>query len=244
MLACPRVLAERQSRHFRSMTAGTRRDSFLSTLERKFGRVRKLDINKGRHGLVEHAGACDGRTPRSSAPESEARDSEIVVEPEHILATCRVHDREAHRVGIADGMIREAVEPFPSRSVVLGVGEVDGEPLTRDEMIQRVQRRPGSGLEQQEPVDFCDDQVTRVESNASFGRLPEQRLGFGVMLIARADQRDPSATIDERAFGTACAHARPPVGRDTARPAPRRRSGSDIGRSARSRLAEGRRSSR
>ncbi|HZF29167.1 MAG TPA: hypothetical protein VE907_08630 [Gammaproteobacteria bacterium] len=88
-------------------------------------------------------------------------------------------------------------------------GEVNRYARARPDPVEPSQRRLEARSEQGEAMDLCDDEVRRNEPDPPFDRGAKQPIGFGVILVAPAAQRDPRAAINEQssegAFGRLCA---------------------------------------
>ena len=108
---------------------------------------------------------------------------------------------EADRVGVGDGLVGEAFEPDPGGAVMLGAGEDDREHGAGLEAVERPRGGANAGAVEQEPVSLGEHQIGREQSNPASGRRAKHRVGFGVVLILSADERDPGAAIDEQPSG-------------------------------------------
>lgn len=114
-----------------------------------------------------------------------------------MLALRRRHDGEAHGIRIGDRSRRQAREPATRLLVISSGREMHDDAWARVDTVERARRRLAAGAEQREPVNFRNDQVRRDEPQTPPYRLAEQAIGFGVVLIPPAAQRDPGAAIDE-----------------------------------------------
>lgn len=197
-------------------------------------RLRDLGIRHLRQ-VLEEPKATRPAPPKSQAsvariPELEAGHEKIVIEPEGHGALRLLHDREAHRVGVGDALVRQPSEPG-TRGGVMGGGRKD-EPHDRARLDTFERRRRGTrtGAEQEQSMHLGQYEGRRQHRDAVANRPTKQGVGPLVVLVACAQQRDPRATIDEDAAwvcwsGAGACHDRPVVVR-------RRRSRRDAGRNA------------
>src|SRR5216117_727816 len=183
-------------------------------------------------------GDCRARLWEPTPVEPEPRPREVTVEAHRRGAPRRLHDGEADGVRVIDGPASQPFEPEPRRSVMLGGGELDDREGARLEPVQRARRRPCARPEEQEPVHLGEDQVRGDQTDALRRRAAKHRVRFSVVAVARAQQRNPGAAIDEQPIGRAAS------GPGAGPISPQRTPPGGTGRTARCSLAGVHRSSR
>ena len=94
------------------------------------------------------------------------------------------------------------VDPVARACVSISASELDRDARARVDLLQRSSCRANTGAKQRQPVDLRDDQVRGDEGNPTADGLVEESIGFDVILVAPAPQRDPGAAIDEQPSGT------------------------------------------
>src|SRR3989454_2518083 len=155
----------------------------------------------GRDGRAAATAALgSGSRPRQSV---NPRPREVTLEAHRRGAPRRLHDGEADGVRVIDGPASQPFEPEPRSSVMLGGGELDDREGARLEPVQRARRRPCARPEEQEPVHLGEDQVRGDQTDALRRRAAKHRVRFSVVTVARAQQRNPGAAIDEQPVGRA-----------------------------------------
>lgn len=82
--------------------------------------------------------------------------------------------------------------------MVVGRREVEGNGRAGIDKIERLERGPGAGAVDREPMHFSHDQIGGQQRNAALDGFAEQTVRLGMMLIAAATQCDPRAAIDEQ----------------------------------------------
>ena len=80
-----------------------------------------------------------------------------MVEGQRRRAAGRLHDREAHGIGVADALVGEPIDPLPRIPVMLARGEFDRDTRAGLDPGECSRRRPDPPMEQQPPVDLGED---------------------------------------------------------------------------------------
>jgi hypothetical protein len=133
-----------------------------------------------------------------------------VIEAHRRRAARRVHDCEADGIGVADTLIRELREPLARGRMVRRGRKLDRQQRADLNAIEYAQRRRNADVEEDESLHLGEDQVGRHQPDTVADRIAEHLLSIRVILILRADQRDPCTAIDEYACGGRDASGRPP----------------------------------
>lgn len=81
--------------------------------------------------------------------------------------------------------------------MIIGCGKLDAHVRTRLDAVERSDRSARARPKKQEPMHFRQHEVGRQEPGLLPDSLAEGGVGFDVVLIARAEERDPGAAIDE-----------------------------------------------
>jgi hypothetical protein len=78
--------------------------------------------------------------------------------------------------------------------------KLDSDEGVRFNPVESGGRRSRPCAEQDQAVDFSEYEVCGQHLHTPTDCLTEQTLGFGVVLVACGEERDPAAAIDEDAF--------------------------------------------
>jgi len=124
-----------------------------------------------------------------------------MVEAHHAATARGVHDGKTHGIGVADGLVGKPLEPGPGRSMMSLASEDDGEQRAGLESVECRHRGTDTGAVEQEPMRLGENEVGREQPDPARRHGPKHGVGFGVVLVAGADERDPGAAIDEQASG-------------------------------------------
>ena len=143
---------------------------------RRDGRGREVqDLDVVPDHILAYASTWAARrsaTSRSRSP-PEPCDHEVVVERQCLAAPHRLHDREAHGIGIGDSATRQSSHPLARAPVMLARGVNDGEPSARVDTIQQQAGRARPKTEQRQPVSLGEDEVGGDQGDSPFDRRPK-----------------------------------------------------------------------
>src|SRR6185436_10325098 len=135
-----------------------------------------------------------------SAPESEARGGEVLIEGEDVATAGRLHDGEAHRIRIRHGSWAESFQPASRGGVVSGCRELNRHARALVDQLQKASRRLYTRAQQRQAMGLGDDQTGGEQRDATRERGAKQPVRLGMILVALAAERDPGAAIDEQAW--------------------------------------------
>jgi hypothetical protein len=125
----------------------------------------------------------------------------VVIEGQSNAAVDRLHDREAHGVGVRDRLIGQALQPASGGPMVIAVNELDGDKRIGLDPRQRRSGGADAGPEEEQPMDLGEHDDRRDEARSPHGGASKERVGFFVVPVSSAEEREPAAAIDEDAVG-------------------------------------------
>lgn len=87
------------------------------------------------------------------------------------------------------------------RGVIVGRREVNRHALAGVDALQQAERGLKASAEERQAMGLGNDEVRGEQRDPARERLTDEPVGLGMVLVARAAQRDPSAAIDEQPCG-------------------------------------------
>ena len=118
------------------------------------------------------------------------------------MAARALHDGKADGVRVRDRVRRQTFEPAPRCGVIVSRRKVQRHALAGIQALEGAERGLKTGAEKGQAMCLGDDEIRGEQRNTAGERLTEKPVGFGVMLVAPAPQRDPGAAIDEQPSGS------------------------------------------
>jgi hypothetical protein len=136
-----------------------------------------------------------------SVPSRKTSHHKILVECQYTSKSLGLHYRKAYCVRICNRLIAKPAEPCSGAFMMLGAGKHDFEFLCSTQMIEGGGGRFDAGTVQKQPVDLGKHEVCCDQAPSLLQSRTNEPICFVMMLIARAEESDPSAAIDEQCAG-------------------------------------------